>query len=256
MKTSTTTTKSEKGIRLWVVLAWLIIWQIAAMLIDSEILLVTPIKVVCTLFKMLLTKELYKAVAFTLVRIMAGFLLALIFGTFFGALSLKFLRVREFLKLPVSVIKATPVATFIILVLIWIPSRNLSVFISFLIAFPIFYTNVYEGLVHMDKKLLEMSTVFKIPFSKRLKFIYIPEVIPFFKAACDLSLGMCFKAGIAAEIIGLPKGSIGEKLYEAKIYLETPELFAYTLVIITVSFIATKLVLYLLSLILKKMEGR
>ena len=104
--------------------------------------------------------------------------------------------------------------------------------------------------------MLEMAHVFKIPFKRRLRFIYIPEVIPFYQAAATLSNAMSFKAGIAAEIIGLPQGSIGERLYEAKIYLNTPELFAWTIVIIVLSIVFNRLFAYFINKLMNRIEGR
>ncbi len=134
-----------------------------------------------------------------------------------------------------SAIKAIPVASFIILVLIWVPSRNLSIVISFLMVLPVVYTNVLNGIASTDRKLLEMAQVFRVPLSRRIRYIYLSQLLPFLRTGFSLSLGLCWKAGIAAEVIGIPKGSIGEKLYEAKVYLQTADLFAWTLVIVLIS---------------------
>ena len=142
--------------------------------------------------------------------------------------------------------KATPVASFIILCLIWIPSRNLSVFISFLMVFPVVYTNILEGIRQTDKQLLEMADSFGAGVGKKLQFIYLSQVMPYAVTACKLGLGLCWKAGIAAEVIGIPAGSIGEKLYKAKVYLETPDLFAWTIVIIAVSVGFEKIFMFVL----------
>ena len=152
-------------------------------------------------------------------------------GTFFCL----FFAVEVLMEPLIMVIKATPVASFIILCLIWIPSRNLSVFISFLMVFPVVYTNILEGIRQTDKQLLEMADSFGAGVGKKLQFIYLSQVMPYAVTACKLGLGLCWKAGIAAEVIGIPAGSIGEKLYKAKVYLETPDLFAWTIVIIAVS---------------------
>ena len=123
-------------------------------------------------------------------------------------------------------------------------------------AFPVIYTNILQGLLEMDKKMLEMAKVFRLPFKRRIRFIYIPQVIPYYQAAAILSNAMSFKAGIAAEIIGLPQGSIGERLYQAKIYLNTPELFAWTIVIIVLSIIFNRVFGYFINRLMNWIEGR
>jgi len=243
-------------IPIWSIIFWLIIWQIVSVSINSEILLVSPVKVMLSLSEMIKEVDFWKSVSFTFIRIDLGFLVAVFAAILIGTLSYLFIPVRELFILPVSVIKAVPVASFIILVLIWVPSRNLSVIISFLMTFPIMYTNICEGLFTMDKKLTEMADVFRLPFSKRIRFIYVPQVLPYFKAACSLALGMCWKSGIAAEIIGLPRGSVGERLYEAKIYLNTSEMFAWTIVIIAFSITFEKVVMFFINIVANKLEGR
>ena len=101
--------------------------------------------------------------------------------------------------------------------------------------FSVVYTNILEGIRQTDKQLLEMADSFGAGVGKKLQFIYLSQVMPYAVTACKLGLGLCWKAGIAAEVIGIPAGSIGEKLYKAKVYLETPDLFAWTIVIIAVS---------------------
>lgn len=257
MMNSITRSKENKNkIPVWSVLVWLAIWEIVALCLKSDILLVSPIKVIRCLGEMIVTLPFWKAVGFTFLRIVLGFLIAALSGILFGALSYAYKPVRDLISVPVSVIKSTPVASFVILVLVWIPSRNLSVLISFLISFPAVYTNVLQGLMEMDEGLDEVAKVFRLPFSRRLRFIYTPQVMPYFRAACSLAFGMCWKAGIAAEIIGLPRGSMGEQLYEAKIYLNTPEMFAWTVTIIVVSFTFEKVLMTGLNHIMKRLEGR
>ena len=153
-----------------------------------------------------------------------------------------------------TAIKAVPVASFIILVLIWVPSRNLSVVISFLMVLPIVYTNVLNGIRSMDGQLLEMARVFRVPLSRRIRYIYLSQLLPFLRTAFSLSLGLCWKAGIAAEVIGIPDGSIGERLYESKVYLQTADLFAWTLVIVALSIGFEKCFLWAVDRIVLRLE--
>ena len=135
-----------------------------------------------------------------------------------------------------------PVASFVILALVWVRARYLSVFISFLMALPIFYSQVGLGLESVDVKLLEMADVFEVGFMRRLKYLYMPAVKQPLLSACRLACGLCWKSGVAAEVIGLPPGSIGERLYDAKIYLNTGEVLAWTLVIVLISLACEKLI--------------
>lgn len=234
-------------IKIWAVIVWLLIWEVVARLIGQEILLVSPIAVLCRFFGLAVTKEFWKAVIFSFSRIIGGFFLALLAGTVLAGISSVSRRVKELLAPPIAVIKATPVASFIILILIWVSSRNLSVIISFLMVLPVVYTNVLQGIESTDRQLLEMAEVFQVTRIKKMRYIYALAVIPFFKTACSIALGLCWKAGVAAEVIGIPDGSIGEKLYEAKVYLETPDLFAWTLTIIVLSVCFEKVFLFFMD---------
>ena len=161
---------------------------------------------------------------------------------------------RKLLSPLISVLKAVPVASFTILALIWVSSKNLSVLVTILICVPIVYLNMLEGIDSLDSKLKEMSTVFGIPPMRRFVGIYLSQLLPYFRSAAGLAIGLCWKSGAAAEVIGIPDGSIGEKLYQAKIYLETADLFAWTAVIIFVSWLCEKAFMSVIKLIVKRVE--
>lgn len=234
------------------VLFWLLVWQAVSMKLGQEILLASPVSVIKRLGELIFTSEFWRSAAFSCGRIAAGFLLALVLGIVLAVLAYRF-GMAEILMSPlITVIKSTPVASFIILCLIWIPSKNLSVFISFLMVLPVVYTNMLTGIRQTDRKLLEMAQVFCIPVRKQIFTIYLSQVLPYLVTACTLGLGLCWKAGVAAEVIGVPSGSIGEKLYHAKIYLNTPDLFAWTIVIIAISFLFERCFLWALGRLAKR----
>ena len=193
-------------------------------------------------FQLVWTADFWQAVGFSLIRIAGGFFCAVIAGVIFAGLSARWQWFGQLLSPAILTIKAIPVASFIILVLIWISSKNLSILISFLMVLPIIYTNVLDGIGAVDKNLLEMAEVFQVPAGRRLRYIYISQVLPFFRSGCSIALGLCWKSGIAAEVIGIPDHSIGEHLYNAKVYLDTPDLFAWTLVIVLISIAFEKIV--------------
>ncbi len=216
---------------------WLLLWQVGAMAINQRIILVSPLRVLARLIELAPTLEFWSAIGYSLVRITAGFLLGVVAGTLLAALSARFRRVEELLAPALLAIKSIPVASFVILALILFSSRNLSVLISFLIVLPVLYTNILSGIRAADPQLLEMARVFRIPTLRSIRYVYLPQVLPYFQSACGSALGLCWKSGIAAEVIGMPDGSIGEQLQQAKIYLNTPDLFAWTLVIVLVSLV-------------------
>ncbi len=239
--------RKHNRIRAWAVLFWLVVWQAASMALDKEILLVSPLKVLRRLGELAVTAEFWSSAGFSLARIGAGFLLAAALGTLLAALASRIRWVEELLAPALMTIQSIPVASFIILVLIWFSSKNLSFLISFLIVLPVIYANVLRGVRATDTRLLEMAQVFRVPAGRRIRYLYVPQVLPFFQAGCAVALGLCWKAGIAAEVIGMPQGSIGEKLQQAKVYLDTPDLFAWTLVIVLISLLFEKVFLALLG---------
>ena len=176
---TTSTTPAEKGakqnkrrgVRLWAAAVWLIVWQAGAMALGQEILLVSPVSVMLRLAELVPRWDFWSAILFSFWRITLGFLLACLAGTVLAVLSSRFGPVRDLTAPLMSVIKSIPVASFIILVLIWVPSRNLSVVISFLMVTPIVYSNVLGGVSSMDKKLTEMADVFRVPFPRRLRYL-------------------------------------------------------------------------------------
>lgn len=251
---STSFANKRGTIRVWSVLLWLGIWQLVAMTLGQDILLVSPLSVMVRLFELVQTSSFWRSIAYSFTRIAGGFFLATLMGVLFAIFSYRYIWVEELLAPPMQTIKATPVASFVILTLVWISPQNLSVFIALLMVLPIMYTNVLMGIRSTDEKLLEMAQVFRVPTYRRIRYIYLSQVLPFFRSACSVGLGLGWKAGIAAEVIGLPQGSIGEMLYQAKIYLDTPDMFAWTLVIIIISVWFEKIVLILLDRAMLKME--
>lgn len=239
---------SRGGLRLWAVAFWLILWQLLAMYISQELLLASPLNVLKCLGILAITEEFWAALGFSLLRILGGFFIGCLSGIALGALAGRFNIIRNLLSPFLSLVRAVPVASFVIVALIWVPSRNLALLISGLITWPIVYSNVLAGIDAEDAGMHEMAKVFRIPLMRRLMFIHLPQIMPYFRAAAVTAMGLAWKSGIAAEVIGIPDGSIGERLYRAKIYLMTPELFAWTIALVALSILCEKLMLRLMDI--------
>ncbi|MGP8313058.1 ABC transporter permease [Enterocloster aldenensis] len=228
-------------------LLWIAIWQAANLLIHNNIIFVGPADMAAALLELVHDSSFWASVLHTFAKISIGFLGAFILSILLGCLAYALPLVKDLLEPMMLLIKSVPVASFVILALIWIGSHNLAVFTSFLVVVPMIYVSTLSGLEHTDRKLLEMAQVFHMPLWKQIRYIYLPSVLPYLISGCRTALGMSWKSGVAAEVIGIPEGSIGEQLYYSKLYLDTAGLFAWTFVIIIASAVFERLFLFLLG---------
>ena len=241
--------------RVGAVIFWLAVWQCAAAAIGQEVFLVSPVQALRTLWELLPRADFWQRIGFSSGRILMGFGLGVVVSTVL-AVAAEFCPAAEILLAPVmQLVKATPVASFIILALVWVRGSSLSVLISFLMVLPVLYGAVRTGIRSVDPGLREMARVFRLPFARSLRAVWLPAVLPAFRQGCSVALGICWKSGVAAEVIGLPNGSIGDALYRAKITLSTGELFAWTFVIILLSAGFEKLFLALLDRAVRAVMG-
>ena len=226
---------------------WLALWWLLAVNVQQELLLPTPLAVLQTLGELVGSSLFWKAVALSLLRIAVGFLAAVIAGTLLAVLCHWFSLLQTLFSPLLHCIRAAPVASFIILMLVWVHVDAVPILISFLMVLPIVFVNVQEGIDRTDKQLLEMAKAYRLPIARVIKHIYVPSIRPFLVTACVNGLGFAWKSGIAAEVICRPDFSIGRQLQSAKLLLETPEVFAWTAVVIVLSLLFEKLFLVVTS---------
>ncbi len=216
---------------------WISIWEICATVIDREIYLPSVTSVVKVLSNILSESDTYITILYSSYRTLIGVVLSCIFGIMLGVLAGLVGIVRDVLNPFIVVIRSTPVVTFIILAILWLESTNVPILASFLMCFPVVYTNVVTGIKNTDKKLLEMCKIYKLDNFTILKSVYLYSVFPYLYSAIISSIGIAWKASAAAEVLSLPEFSLGSHLFFSKTYLDPASLFAWTLIIIAMSYL-------------------
>lgn len=245
--------QNQKAAKLLAAFLALCLWQLAAVLVDNRLLLVGPLQVAGRLWQLLGMQTTWQALGYSFGRISLGFFLAFALALVLAAVSARFSLAEILLRPYVLAIQTVPVASFIVIALLWLSGRRLSIFISFLMVLPVLYANALQGFRAADRQLLEMAQVFRMPRFRRVRCIFLPALAPYLKSACHVALGLCWKAGVAAEVIAVTEKSVGGMLYDAKVYLEIPDLFSWTVLIVAVSLGFEKLFLALLDSITQRL---
>ena len=223
------------GRALLVAAFWLGIWAIAAYRFGKPLLFPSPLSVLTTLGELLQTKEFYLITAKTIGNILMGTFTAILFACVLVVITARIHLVHELIHPVMAVVKATPVASFIILMLLFLGPVKVPAFITFLIVLPIVWTNLDQGIASIDTQLQEVAKIYRFSFVKRLRVLIFPSLKSYFLSACKTSIGLAWKAGVAAEIIAMPKGTIGTQIGEAKLYIMSAEMFAWTLTVVLLS---------------------
>ncbi|MBR3762948.1 MAG: ABC transporter permease subunit [Clostridia bacterium] len=219
---------------------WLLVWAVCYRAVGQDLLLASPAQVLRR-FSFVGEAAFWQSVGMSLWRTAAAYGLGVVIACVLAVGCHLSRLLDEVISPALLVIRATPVASFIILALVWLSSANVPVLAGVLMVTPVVFANVREGIRSTDPQLLEMARMFGWSAVKTWRRVIIPTVLPTFVAACEACVGLCFKATIAAEVIGVPKNAIGTQLYNAKIYLETDALLAWTLVVILLSLVMERL---------------
>ena len=211
------------------------LWGLAALWISQPLLLPTPLAVCQRLLSLLPDPAFYQSLGATLLRTLLAYALGIAGAVVLGAVCVKS-RLFELLLSPLlSAVRATPVTSFIVLALVWLSSPRVPVLTGFLMTLPVVYSALVQAIRAIDPKLMEMARLYSFGKLKTLVHVVIPSVLPAFVQSCLAAIGLCWKAVVAAEVIGVPKLAVGSRIYESKIYLETDSLLAWTLTIILLS---------------------
>ena len=218
---------------------WVLLWHIAATFANKDLLfkIPLPLDTLREFFVCVKLPEFWGNVGTSLWHIVSGFVLAVVLGFICGLLSGSSTFIATMTAPLTRLIRAVPVAAFIILAWLWIPSEVIPAFIAFLMVFPIVWSHVETGLLSVDKRLVEMARVMGMNKKGIIKNITIPAVMPQFRVSCITGLGFAWKSGVAAEVICNPTGSIGAMLSNAKSNLEYARVFAIVLTVVLLSLV-------------------
>ena len=214
---------------------WLAVWWLLALIVGKELLIPSPPLVVRTLLELVVTGAFWRYTALTLLRITLGLLLGIVLGILTALLTDRFSWLHALLAPAVRVVRATPVASFIILVLLWVANGRVPVVISALVVLPVIWESTAAGLRSVDRDLLEFARAYRLTRLDTWRRIVIPSMLPQLAAAVCTAIGLAWKSGVAAEVLCLPKAAVGTQVYFSKLYLDTPALFAWTLIVVALS---------------------
>ena len=233
---------------------WIGLWQLAAWLValkvewrGNELLLPFPATVLRSLIRLAALPEFWRSVAASLLRVLTGMALGTAIGGLLAVLTSASRLLDRLLAPGIRVIRATPVASFILLVLLWTGRNAVPVIIAALMVLPVVWENLSRGIRETDPQLLEMAKAYRFSGFKTLRLIYLPALTPYFSAALTNAMGLAWKSGAAAEVLCLPKQAIGTQIYNSKLYLEIPDLFAWTVTVIVLSLLLEKILRWALS---------
>ena len=214
----------------------------------SELLLPGPVRTLVALGGVIRSSRFVSTVGITALRITLGFLLGFSCAVVLGIVSHVSRTMHELVAPAVSMLKSVPVVCIIVLLLIWVGATSVSWIVVFLAIFPALYFSVVEGLENVDAKVAGMLERLRVSRSRRLLALGWPEALPYVRAASKNACGMAWKAGIAAEVVGTPAGSVGERIYQAKLLLETSDVFAWTIIVVLAAFLCERAFLAVLEL--------
>lgn len=224
-----------------------IVWWIASVLINSDLILPSPQKVFDTGLHLLVTKAFWKSFGLTLCRIFLAFFISTVLGFAAGYVFSLCSFVKHFFEPYITILQVTPVVALILIVNFWFKSYTVPVVIAVLMTLPIMTNAVYNGFMCVDSKILQMTEVYKLSKVKIFFKVKLPSAKPSVFMGLNSIFGLTWKVVIAGEVLCLPKFSIGQLMQSGNIHLETTEVMALTILLILICFILQKIMQVLLS---------
>lgn len=225
---------------------WLAVWVLMAGFVAQPLILPGPGAVVVALLRLVCDASTWAILAGSGARILGGLALAAVCGGVLAGVSVRSLTFARLVAPALSFVKATPVACVVVLLLIWLGSARVSIAAVFLMALPGVYFSLVEGLMQADKPLEQMFRLHGVRGWRLFCAHTWREVLPFVLSCARAVIGMSWKAGVAAELIGMATGTVGERIYQAKLLIETADLLAWTVLVVMASWACERVLVWLL----------
>ena len=214
-----------------------LLWEFVARAINKPAFIPTFSSTANAFFTLIKTFSFWKTVLTSLYRIFLGLLMGVFIGIVLAITSAQVPILRSLVSAVMGIIKATPVASIIIIIWILVGSENVPTAIALFMVSPIVWQATVQGLNSSNKDMDEVAMVFRLSFTKKLKHIVIPRVTKHFIPALLTSVGFAWKSGIAAEIISVTKDSIGYHIKNTKDSFDAEYMFAWTGTVVLISLI-------------------
>ena len=227
---------NKKKIFVFSIAFFFLLWKFFSLVIDSPLVLPSPESVAADFFSLAVEKNFLKSLAFTFFRVFCAFFISSFLGILFGFLCTKFSVLKILFEIPLAFIRSVPLVSVILIVLFWLGSDSVPVFAAVLLSFPVMFTSAFSGFSFEDKKMETVCTIFKITEMQKFLFLKIPYAKEFLKDAMENSCGMIWKAVAAAEVLSVPKFSLGSQLQNFQVVLEISKVFAVTIFIVLLGF--------------------
>ena len=214
---------------------WLALWALAAAALRKELLLPSPWAVACALFAQMGTGAFWHSCLTSVGRILGGFGLGVLLGTGLGVVTARRRWCDRLFSPALRAVQTVPVVSFILLLFFWLPTGLIPTAVAALMGLPVVWRATRQGIAAADPALLEMAVHYRLSPWRTLRLARLPAALPAVAAGWETALGLCWKSGAAAEVLCQPKWGVGTQLQISKAYLDSPGLFAWTVVIVALS---------------------
>lgn len=233
----------------------LLVWWAGSAIIGNPLLLPSPLETVRALAGILKGRSFAADIGSTALRVAYSFILSFVLGTAVGAASGRSGALKSMLSPAMAALRTVPFISLSVLSLVWFKSGSVPVFVAFLMAFPLVASIISEAAASVDEKLIELSLVYKVPRPRMLRMLYVPSISPYLLSAAAQAMGVSWKIVVSAEVLSLPRAGIGSRMDTARAFLDTPGLFAWTLLLVLIGYATDLLLAHLMRSSFRRKEG-